>query len=235
MTNHRCVLALTAVLAASAAVSAAEVRGVVARFDPDKKELVLEQRGRGLRGTLLLFTLPDQTQVLYGDQPGALSDVEVGRRVRVEYETTDGQRMVQAIHLLGGPRPAGTATSAPTPPPAADSLTGVLRRVGYSDREVTVIGPGAKGAQTETTVAVPESARVMKNGKEETLDDLKEGDAATVLLEKKEGPPSAASITVGPGGAAAGEKKNNPAIPKLRRLLKIADQILQGMEKKNGP
>ncbi len=164
----------------------------------------------------------------------ALSDLEAGRRVRVQYEIDNGKQVAQTIHVLGGSKPAGTAAPVPAVPANGDALTGVLRHVGYSDREVTVIGPGPKGAAMETTVAVPESARIMKDGKEATLDDLKEGDSATVQVEKKDGRPAAASIVVGPGGtAASAEKPKSDAIPKLRRLLKIADMLLQGMENKN--
>ena len=49
------------------------------------------------------------------------------------------------------------ASPAANVPANADAVTGVLRRVAYSDREVVVIGPGPKGTETETTVAVPEA------------------------------------------------------------------------------
>ena len=233
MTTHHYALALTAGLMLAAAAPAAEVRGVVTRIDPDKKELILDGRGIGVRGAVLVFTLPDQTPVLFGDQPGAVSDLGVGRRVRVEYEVNDGRQVAQVIHVLGGPRPAAAAPPVLTAPAGGDALTGVLRRVGYSDSEVTVVGPGPKGAETETTVAVPESARIVKDGKDTTLDDLKEGDSATVQVEKKDGRPVAASIQVGPGGAAPAEKPSSRVIPKLRLLLQIADQVLQGMEHRN--
>lgn len=235
MTMHPYVLALTAGLTLAAAAPAAEVRGVVSRVDMDKKELVLEGRGLGVRGAVLVFTLPDQTPVLFGDQPVVLSDLEVGRRVRVQYDVDDGRQIARTIHVLGGPKPAGTPAPIAAPPATGDALTGVLRHVGYSDREVTVIGPSPKGAATETTVAVPESARIVKDGKEATLNDLKEGDTATVRVENKDGRPAAASILVGPGGAAGqAAKPKADVVPKLRLLLKIADQMLQGMENKNG-
>ena len=131
----------------AAAASAAEVRGVVARIDPDKKELVLEGRGVGVRGTVLVFTLPDQTPVMFGDQPGAPSDLQVGRRVRVEYDVDDGRQVVQMIHVLGGPSPPPLRPRRRRSPATGDALTGVLRHVGYSDRELTVVGPGSKGAK----------------------------------------------------------------------------------------
>ncbi|HVS39151.1 MAG TPA: hypothetical protein VMS17_26570 [Gemmataceae bacterium] len=228
MTTHRIALALTAVLTIAAAAPAEEVRGVVTHIDPDKKELVLEQRGLGARGTVLIFTLPDQTPVLFGDQPGAVSDLETGRRVRVQYDLVDERLIVRTIHVLGGPKPVVKTPEAPPIISAnGDALTGVLRHIGYNDREVTIVGPGPKGANTETTAAVPPSARIVKNGQEATLDDLQEGDSATVEIEKKDGRMVAASIQV---GAGAMTKAKSPLIPRLRLLLKIADQVLQQMD-----
>ena len=203
MTAPRFVLALLAGLAFAVAAPAATVRGIVTRVDPDKKVIELEGRGRGVRGATLTFALSADAQVMFGDQAGKLSDLEVGRRVRVEYEADGDRQVAQVIHVLGGPRPA--AATVAVPPANGDAVSGVLRHVGYSDREVIVVGLGAKGPDTETAVAVPESAKVVKDGKEATLDDLKEGDAATVQVEKKDGRASALSIQVGAGAAAGGQ------------------------------
>jgi Cu/Ag efflux protein CusF len=239
MTTHRFSFAMLAGLALAAAASAADVRGVVTKIDPDKKELVVA-RGLGLRGLMVVFELPDQTPVMVGDQAGTLADVAVGRRVRVQFDVADGKQVVVAIHVLGVPAPPATVVPtvpAPAAPPAAgDGLTGVLRRVGYSDREVVIVGPGAKGAETETVVAVPDAAKITKDGKEATLDDLREGDAATVQVEKTDGQLTAASIQVGPGGPAptAMDQPGGRVIPRLRRLLQTADQVLQQIEKQTG-
>jgi cold shock CspA family protein len=234
MTKPRFAFALIAGLMLTAAAPAEVMRGVVSRVDLDKKELQLEGRGRGVRGAVVTFILSDKTSVLFGDQAGGLPDLEPGRRVRIECETTDAGRVAQAIHVLNGRRP--TATVVPDMPPVppvpadGDALTGVLRRVGYSDREVVLISPGAKGADAETTVAVPETAKIVKDGKEATLDDLKEGDAAAVQVEQKNGRPSALSIQVGPGVATIPEKRGAKVIPKIRKALQIVDQLLKGME-----
>jgi cold shock CspA family protein len=234
MTKHRFALALIAGLSLTAAASAEMVRGVVSRVDPDKQELQLEGRGRGVRGAVLTFTLSDKTSVLFGDQAGALSDLEPGRRVRIEYETTDAGRVAQAIHVLNGRRPAAVVASdvPPVPPVPADgdALTGVLRRVGYSDREVVLVGPGAKGTDAETTVVVPETAKIVIDGKEATLDDLKEGESAAVQVEQKNGRPSALSIQVGPDVATVPETRRAKVIPKIRKALQMVDQLLKGME-----
>jgi cold shock CspA family protein len=234
MTKPRFAFALIAGLMLTAAAPAEVVRGVVSRVDLDKKELQLEGRGRGVRGAVVTFILSDKTSVLFVDQAGGLPDLEPGRRVRIEYETTDAGKVARAIHVLNGRRPAAADVPdvPPVPPVLADgdALTGVLRRVGYSDREVVLISPGAKGADAETTVAVPETAKIVKDGKEATLDDLKEGDAAAVQVEQKNGRPSALSIQVGPGVATVPEKRGAKVIPKIRKALQIVDQLLKGME-----
>jgi len=229
MTAPRCVLVLLAGLAFAVTAQAATVRGIVTRVDPDKKLIELEGRGRGARGATLTFALSADARVMFGDQAGTLSDLEVGRRVRVEYEADGDRQVAQVIHVLGGPRPATPVVT--VPPANGDAISGVLRHVGYSDREVIVVGPGAKGPDTETSVAVPESARIVRDGKDATLDDLKEGDAATVQVEKKDGRASALSIQVGPGaGPAATPKPASKMIPKIRILLKVVDQVLQNMQ-----
>ena len=93
MTAPRCLLTLLASFALAAASPAASVRGVVTRVDPDKKGLEVEGRNHGLNGAALTFTLSADARVMFGAQAGALSDLEVGRRVRVEYES-DGERQV---------------------------------------------------------------------------------------------------------------------------------------------
>jgi hypothetical protein len=238
MTKSPCTVALAAVLTLAAAAPAAEVRGVVTNIDPNKKELVVEGRGRGLRGAVLVFELSDATPVLFGDQPGKLGDLDAGRRVRVDFEFSDGRRVVVAVHVLGGPRPTPVVVEgtpgAPAPAPGpGDGLTGVLRRVGYSDREIVLVGPGPKGAETETTIAVPASARIMKDGKDATLDDLKEGEAAAVRADMKDGRLTAASIQVGPGATAQADKPGSKVIPRVRMILKVVDQVLQGMENRD--
>ena len=234
MTTPRFTIALMAGLTLAAAAPAEVMRGVVTRVDLDKKELQLEGRGRGVRGAVATFALSDKTSVLFGDQAGALSDLETGRRVRIEFEATGAGAVAQVIHVLNGRRPAAVAIPEVPPVPAVpmdgDALTGVLRRIGYSDREVVLVGPGPKGAETETTVAVPAAAKIVKDGKDATLDDLKEGDGAAVQVEAKDGRPSALSIQVGPGVAPVPEKRGAKMLPKIRKALQMVDQLLKGME-----
>ena len=238
MRATRFALGLIIGLTLAGAASADVMRGVVARVDLDKKELQLEGRGRGIRGAVAIFSLSDATSVLFADQAGALSDLETGRRVRIDFEATAAGNVALVVHVIGGRRPAAVPAvpAVPEVPPVptdGDALTGILRRVGYSDREVVLVGPGPKGAETETTVAVPEAARIVKDGKETTLDDLKEGDAVAVQVEQKDGKPSALSIQMGPGVAPAAESPRPRAIPKIRKALQMVDQLLKGMEDRN--
>ncbi len=237
MTTPRFALALFAFLALAAAAPAETARGIVSRVDLDKNELQLEGRGRGIRGTLLKFTLSEKTSVLFGDQAAALPDLAPGRRVRIEFEAGNAGNVALVIRILNGPRPAATGVpDVPPVPPVPtddDALTGVLRRVAYSDREVVLVGPGPKGADVEATIAVPEAARITKDGKETTLDDLKEGESAAIQVEKKDGRLSALSIQVGAGVAPVPENHRAKVISKVRKVLQLADQILKGLEDRN--
>ncbi len=231
MTKHPFTLTLIAGLTLAATAPAEMLRGVIIGVDLAKKEVVLDGRGRGVRGAAVSFSLSDKTEVLFGDQVGAPSDLETGRRVRIEYQFTDAGNMALVIRVIGGSRPATPLVPDVPPVPTDDgALTGVLRRVGYSDREVVLVGPGAKGAETETTIRVPPAVKIIKDGKEATLDDLKEGDGAAIQADKIDGRLAASSIQVGPGAAPLPPKRGGRFIPKLRNALQIVDQLLKGLD-----
>ena len=121
---------------------------------------------------------------------------------------------------------SGTQGAAGTDP---NVVAGVLRHVGITDREVVVIGPGAKGSETETTVSVPEGVRITKGDKSIQLDALHEGDQVTVKVERRQGRAVAVSVHVGPLANAMRERPN--LIPRLRQALQAADQVLQQIER----
>jgi hypothetical protein len=129
--------------------------------------------------------------------------------------------VVTAIHVNGRP---------PTPPAPADggALTGTLRRVAITDREIVVVGPGAKGPETETTVTVPETAKVTRDGRAIEFAELKEGEVVAVTAEKKDGRWTAKAIQ---SGAAPPSSESN-VVPRVRLILRIVDGILQQMEQK---
>ena len=112
MTALRFSLSLATGLLLIASAAADEVRGLLVRIDPDKKELQLEVRGPR-RGAMLNLTIGPKTQVLIGGQPAALSDLAPGRRIRVVFEQRDGKAVAQVIRAFG----LGLAQTRPAPPP----------------------------------------------------------------------------------------------------------------------
>src|SRR5207245_4115064 len=142
-------------------------------------------------------------------------------------------RVAVLITLQGG-------LSGPAPPPAsaagtANSVSGILRRVSFTEREIVVISPAAKaGAEVETIVAVPEDIKIAKDQKAISFDNLKEGDQVLVQVEKRDGKLWAKSIQLG----AATNANTNPEasqnkIKRLREALKLIDFVLQMMDQKS--
>jgi hypothetical protein len=217
MSATRSALALLFGFVVTVPASAAEIVGVIARVDPAKNELLVEGRGRS-RGEAVTLVCDGDTQVLFGKQTAVLADVPVGRRAHVTYETRDNRMMARVVRV-NGPKPKAAA-----PAPDKGAITGVLRRVALTDREVVVIGPGPMGKETETTVAVPETARIMKGGKAATLESLKEDDPVSIVAEKRDGRLTATVVQVGPPA-------KSDTIEKLRLAIKIADFLLERMQK----
>src|SRR5262245_4865022 len=170
------ILALLFVLGALPA-RADEVRGIIVRVDLDRHEVQIEGRGIGKRGLAMTFNIGKDTQILIGREMGAPSDLTPGTRVRV---VLDGPRAV-SVQVSGLRRARGSddkpggPVPAPGPKEDANTVTGMLRRVSYAEREVVVIGPGSQGPETETIVSVPKDARVLKDGKPIAFDALKDG------------------------------------------------------------
>jgi hypothetical protein len=228
MAIQRCVLVLLTALAFVPPAFGAEVRGRIAKVDLDKNELVIEPLLR--RNPPVTLTLEKETQVLFGNQAGTPADLAEGRRARVEYEPRDGRMVARAIHVVG----AAPARRAVTPPPG-DGLAGVLRRVALTDREIVLIGPGAKGPETETTIAVPEGAKIFKDGKPVAFDDLKENETVRVQVEQRDGKLTAVQIQAGPVSVTVTPPPQQDAIPKIRGVLQMLDKVLEQMEKNRGP
>lgn len=205
-------------------VQAAEIRGVILKADADKNQLIIEGRGLGVRGALMTFQLAKDTPILAGRKPARLSDLSPGRRVRVAYEIQGDRHVALLITLLGAP-----------PSPAAESpVSGILRRVSFTDREIVVISPGVNGGQeAETILSVPEDVKITKDQKAIPFDDLKEGEQVLVQVEKREGKLLAKSIQLGAKATpnASGEAADNK-IEKVRGALKMLDFFLRMMEQK---
>jgi hypothetical protein len=218
-------LSFVIVLATGLTASAVEVRGVLIRVDPEKKEITLDGRGRGARGVPFTFTLAADCKVLFGSQPGEPADLDAGRRVRVHYEMQNGRPVAVVVHVFGV-RPARAARVDP------NAFTGTLQRVAVTDREVVVMGRGPRdGKDTETTFSVPANAPITRGPQPIKLEELKEGEQVAVIPAKNGGPPTAASIQVGTGGA---EPRRGDRIERLRQILKTIDGILEEAQKQMG-
>jgi len=234
MRYRSAILALLVLVLGALPAVADEVRGVIVRVDLDRCEVQIEGRGIGKRGLAMTFNLGKDTQILFGREMGEPSDLVPGKRVRV---VLDGPRAV-SVQVSGLRRARGSDVKpggpvpAPGPKDDANTLTGMLRRVSYAEREVVVIGPGSQGPETETIVSVPKDARVLQDGKPIAFDDLKDGQAATIQTEKRDGKLLAKSIQVGAGVAAVAPAMPEPGtrLARLRRLLQIADRILEMAE-----
>ena len=233
-------LSLLASLLFAIALPAAEVRGIIVKADPDRKEFSIEARGRGVRGMVLTFQVDRDTQIRKGQEARALADLAAGDRVRVVYEADQGRRTALVVtvqppllsglsSLLGsGPEPAPVPAPAPR---ASGGLTGVLRRVALTDREIVLITPEPQGgAETETTLLVSQDAKITRDQKPIRLEDLKEGETAVVVPEKKEGKLWAQTIQIGAVAALPAAPPPDNRIAKIRQILKMVDLFLQSQE-----
>jgi hypothetical protein len=207
---------------------AAEVRGVVVKADDTKKELTIEGRGKGARRLVLTFVIDQDTEILVDKQPGKVADLAPGKRVRVAFELQGGVRIARVITLHGG---VGAAPALLPAAKDANSLVGILRRVAFTDREIVVVRAGAKGeAETETTIVVPDSAKITRDQKPSRFDDLKEGDQVVVSTEKKEGKLVARSVQVGAAAPANPRAADGRRIERIRQILKMIDEALQRID-----
>jgi hypothetical protein len=236
MTALRYSLSLVTGLLILSAASADEARGRIVQIDPDKKELRLETRAP-VRGMLDL-KIDAKTRIFIAGQPATLDDLAPGRRIRVVFEPRGGKPVAQVIRSLGLNllQPPAATRPAAAAPKEGEGISGTLQRVAVTDREIVVIGPGAEGPQTETTIAVPEDTAIMREGKKITFDKLKEGETATVKTEMRKGKLTAVSIQVGQAAAArAAAPPRRNLIPRLRQALKLADELLREMEEQGTP
>ena len=195
---------------------------MVAAIDLERHELLMDKVTP--RTPKQTFVFDDKTRVLYGKEMGTLKDVPLGRRGRVEYEDRAGQRVVTILHVNG---------RAPVMKPVTEgaTMTGTLRRVALTDREIVLIGPGARGPETETTLAVPETARVTRAGMPIGFGELREGEKVSVTADKRDGRWTAKTIQSGTTAAPAmTAKEPSNIVPRLRLLLRITDEVLKQMD-----
>jgi hypothetical protein len=195
-------IALSAVVAFATTALGEDVRGVIVKVEPDKKMLVLEGKSRGFKGKVLRLRVPDDTEILVARKPAKLADLASGKRARVLFEIQGNDQVALRITVtsslssllesMTGPPPEPSVKSAPS---EASSVSGVLRRVSLTDREIVVISPGpSKNTEFETTFLVPDGTKIVRKQQSIRLDDLREGDQVTVSGEKQNGQLVAKSI-----------------------------------------
>ena len=234
-------LSVTAILCLAFSATAAEVRGVVVKADTKNHQLVIEGRGRGLRGTELTFTLNKDTVIQNGRESVQASELTPGKRVRVFYERQDGQRIALRITMPGGAivealKQGPPAEAVKPGPNDANTVSGTLRRLALTDREIVVVRPNPGGGpDIETTIFVPESAKIEKDAKTIRLEELKEGQPVTVKVEKDHKEVVAKSIQV--GAVTTSQKMDLPAdradgIDKARRVLRIIQAFLDNIDRR---
>jgi hypothetical protein len=213
-----------------------EVRGFIDKVDPAKQELTVVVRARGPRGLVMSFKLDKAIRVHTGRQVGDVADLQPGERARVFFEYRNGERVavdvavrgpIGKVDLLPAPTPIGAPTTDP------NAISGVLQRVALTDREIVVIGPGPKGEpELESTLMVPEDARISKDGKPLKLEDLKEGERVVVHAEKRGDKMAAVKIEAGSKGPPT--PAPNDRIERLRQVLRLADYFLQQLAEQRG-
>jgi hypothetical protein len=229
-TKLQTLLSLAALLTGGTAL-ADEARGVIDRVDRDRGELVLQARGRGMRGLSVTFVLTDQTQVEAGGKPTGLADLQPGKHARVLYQNRDGQRVALGVKVRGIARAVATARPGTNAPADADTVTGTLIRVALTDREVVVAGPGPNGEGEETVVSVPENTRITRGDQVVAFKDLKQGERVVIRTRQQQDRLEAVSIQVGQAVATpAPDRARDERIDCLRRVLRFVDFVLQQMQ-----
>jgi hypothetical protein len=233
MTRSLALLTVAFSLLSGFKLVAAEYRGVIRRIDPARRELVIEGRGRGGRGTEITFLLAPDAEILVGGQPATPADLTAGHRAHIDYERRDGAPVARRVRATGRLGAAAAPRAEPRVPTEPNVLSGTLRRVALTDREIVVIGPSpAGGANAETTLSVPEEAPITRDGKPIQLEDLREGEPVAVRTEPRGGKLVARAIAAGSAVLPPDTPRADSRRERLHQFLKMLDGILQQMEER---
>jgi hypothetical protein len=228
------------------AARADEARGTISRIDPDRRQIVVVVSGRGVHRLPMTFDLDDNSQITAGNQAAKITDLRTGQRARISYEMHDGHRVAVGISvrgrlgdidlggLLGGALGGPSSGKSGEPPLAsepqdANAIRGVLQRVAITDREIVTVGPNSKGeGEIETTISVPPSASVTRDGQPIKFEDLKEGQSVTVHADSRNGRIVAKDVQLGRAPARpAATTARSDRIEKIRHFLKLVDALLE--------
>src|SRR5262245_10957135 len=82
-------------------LAAEDVRGIIAKIDPENKVLILEGKNRGFKGTVLHLKLREDTEIVIGRKPAKITDLVTGKRARVLFETQGVERVAIRITMAG--------------------------------------------------------------------------------------------------------------------------------------
>jgi len=238
MLANRFLVATVALFGLTSLAAADQVRGIVVNVDSEAGQITIDARGAGMRGATFTFTLGKDAKILLGQQPVPLKDVPVGKRVQVTYETKDGKRVAVHVHvnnLLGNlnnlmPSDAGARSAANVPNNDPNALTGKLRRVAYTDREIVLAMPGAGYKESYVSLPVAKDAKITRDDQAIKFDDLKEEETAVVRTEMRDGKKVATAVMV--GKVTMDKPEQSSKISRLRDILKIVDALLEQAEKK---
>jgi predicted RNA-binding protein len=215
MATKRLGLSLVGLLAFAGAALAEEIHGVITKVDLDHHQVVVEGRGRGMRKGAYTLTLDKDSQIVQGRKTAEPAGLEVGRRVRVLFEMQDGQRVARVIHLRG---PSTTKED-------DRGITGTIQRVALKEHKLVIHGRQKRGgAEIDINFELPAEVRVTRAGKAIKVDDLEEGLRVRILPEERDGKMLAGSIEV--------VEEKEALIPRIRRVLQLADIILKLAENK---
>jgi hypothetical protein len=206
-------------------LQAAEYRGIIRQVDPANKQITVEGRGKPYRKSTVTFAVEKETRILLAGQPASTTDLVVGKHVKIDFDTKDGHPVARTIKIIGLP-PLDLTPSAPSPPAPSsndpNSVAGTLRRVSRTEPEIVVVD-----TQRETTIAVPESAKILRDQKPIRFAELHEGENVLVRTEKKDGQVLAKSIEAGAVGTGQPSPDRDHRIERLRQLLRMIDGLLQ--------
>jgi hypothetical protein len=237
----------------SEAVQADEARGTISRIDPDRRQIVVVVNGRGVHHMPMTFHLDENSQITAGKEAAKITDLRTGQRARIYYEMRDGRRMAVGITVRGrlgdidlggalGGILGGAAPSKNGEPPLAsepqdaNAIRGVLQRVAITDREIVTVGPNSKGeGEVETTISVPQSASVTRDGQPIKFEDLKEGQSVTVHADSKNGKIVARDVQLGSAPPRPAATAKTDRIEKIRRFLKLVDALLEQKQSGDQP
>jgi hypothetical protein len=153
--------------------------------------------------------------------------------------------------MKNNPPVAAPPQPIPVAPAGQTSVAGMMRRVSRTDREIVILGDPAPGKPpSETTVFVPNEAQITRDQRPVSFDDLKEGEAAVITAQPKNGRLEAQAVIIGqaPVAAAPGApvplaappgappmQQGDSKIARIRDVLRLVDGILEQFDQQRQP